>query len=228
MRVLGVWLVCLLSEFASAGSWTKATSEEHGKDSPAVCQGGVSGAHCSGRYCDNIALKCSNEQGISSTTWWSPYFSEEGRNHYVCADGLMTGVRCSGRYCDNLSLRCQKKGSLSLRGCYWSQPFSEESGGRLELPKGMHVVGVRCEGRYCDRKSLRVCRTQDHPCQSKECVHDMAEKFAPVLRFDQKQGRPGKCFPQDAQSYWDTRKRGDTHSFFPRSTRVARRARRPA
>lgn len=40
-------------------------------------------------------------------------------------------------------------------------------------------------------------------------VQEVAERFAPVLKFDQKQGEANKCFPGDAGEYYEERKAGN-------------------
>ncbi len=40
-------------------------------------------------------------------------------------------------------------------------------------------------------------------------IQEVAERFAPLLRFDQKQGEPNKCFPGDAGEYYEARKVGN-------------------
>jgi opacity protein-like surface antigen len=98
------------------GGYWYATFDEHYQ----ICQytgfphgwaGLVSGARCSGSYCDNISLECTQPVKVTSggnvkvnTTncgWTANSYSEEqgsvdfGYNRYV------VGAQCSGSYCDN-------------------------------------------------------------------------------------------------------------------------------
>ncbi len=110
-RLCGLWLALfsiqsIIGSPLQADDWTPSTSEEQGEASPALCGSGlVSGLRCSGRYCDNVALKCSSNAFLGERSW-APYVSDEGTTEYVCPDGrFVDGVRCTGRYCDNLSVR---------------------------------------------------------------------------------------------------------------------------
>ncbi len=47
-------------------------------------------------------------------------------------------------------------------------------------------------------------------CQTITCQEELAEQFAPILRFDSKQGNKNKCFPGDAAEYYKARQSGDT------------------
>lgn len=98
--------------------WTDWFSEENekGKVNFAVCPYGtlVSRVRCSGRYCDNLRLKCRAlafglladvEDGDAVVT--TDLFSEEGDGVGVCPDTYyVRGIECSGKYCDNLRLLC--------------------------------------------------------------------------------------------------------------------------
>src|SRR5690606_32440259 len=84
--LLGCFLALCFGTSLQADDWTPATSEEDGAASPAQCASGlVSGLRCTGRYCDNMALKCSSGQALGERSW-SPYFSEEGNSAFVCPD----------------------------------------------------------------------------------------------------------------------------------------------
>lgn len=119
------------------------------------------GLSCSGRYCDNLRMKCSWRDlvhvnaGTSEVGWFS---EEHGLHTCPAANYVITGLRCSGRYCDNLKLRCKQLSSLTLNynNCYETSWFSEEQGGR-EIPAGSFAVGIRCSGRYCDNKKIQYC-----------------------------------------------------------------------
>jgi hypothetical protein len=192
-----------------ADYWTPATSEEAGAASPAQCSSGlVSGLRCTGRYCDNVALKCSTDATLGERSW-SPYFSEEGNGHFICPEGSMVdGVRCSGRYCDNVSVRCAAAPGLRSHQCYWAPAISEENSGTIDYGAGTYLRGLRCSGRYCDNLESYICQTEKSGCTDEACRAEQARRFAPVLRFDQVQGAKDKCFPSDAGEYYAIRKSG--------------------
>jgi hypothetical protein len=201
----------LLQDFGKplcADVWTPFTSEEQGEASPALCPSGtVSGLRCTGRYCDNLALKCTNE-ATGGERSWTGYVSEEG-GEALCPSGQWAdGVRCSGRYCDNLSVRCVGASQLNADRCYWAPSVSEENGGTIDFGSGTYLKGVRCRGRYCDEVEPYICQTAKPACTDEACRAEQAQRFAPVLRFDQVQGAPDKCLPGDAGDYYELRKSG--------------------
>ncbi|RYZ56386.1 MAG: DUF946 domain-containing protein [Proteobacteria bacterium] len=212
--VLGISIFFALSSPTPlfAGDWTPSTSDENGENSPARCDNGlVTGLACSGRYCDNVSLQCSDNQATEGRDW-SPYFSEENNEGYTCPNGeFIQSVRCSGKFCDNVSVRCAKALEVESdpNSCYWRPGVSEEGGGKTEFGTGTHLRGLRCRGKYCDALETYVCPTQEKICDSEECKAEQARKFAPVLKFDQEQANANKCFPSDAGQYWDTRKSGN-------------------
>lgn len=205
-------LLCFLvwgnSAPASANNWTPETSEENGHNSPAICPNTLaSGLKCTGRYCDNVSLKCSEANSYQSGDW-SPSFSEEN-DGYSCPQGqYVQGLRCEGRYCDSVSVQCAKA-DIKETSCDWRPGISEENGGTYDFGKGNYLKGLRCRGKYCDSLESLVCKTEEKVCESEECKVAQAKKFAPVLRFDQKADLPNKCFPSDPGPYWDARKNGD-------------------
>lgn len=192
-----------------ADDWTASTSEEEGDASPAVCSSGlVSGLRCSGRYCDNIALKCNNSLSPGHRAW-SSYISDEGSTEVVCPDGrFVDGVRCTGRFCDNVSVRCAEAPDLQPNSCYWAPSLSEENSGTIDFGSGTYLKGLRCSGRYCDNVQPYICQTEKPACTDETCRAEQARRFAPVLRFDQVQGGPDKCLPSDAGPYYEARKSG--------------------
>ena len=86
-------------------------SDEHYRVCHSASTGGlVSGIKCQGRYCDNIAIECTQPvKYVDGTRYavaltdcsWTAWQSEEqgsmdfGWNRYI------TGVECQGSYCDN-------------------------------------------------------------------------------------------------------------------------------
>ncbi|AOP36635.1 hypothetical protein A0128_20115 [Leptospira tipperaryensis] len=170
------------------------------------------GIRCDGRYCDNVNL-LSTESGYTQTnSWWTDSFSEEGSNERICANnGFVTGLQCSGSYCDSIALRCSQLNNNGVRSsCYWTAPVSEESGGKFVAPESMYLAGVRCSGRYCDNKQLYLCQA-DNGGPSFD-LDALAHQYAPRLRFDQEtttgSGDSSKCFPSDAQTYYEQRALG--------------------
>ncbi len=204
---LSIWFLSLVTPL-SANTWTPSTSEENGENSPAVCgEGLATGLKCQGRYCDNVSLQCDNSTP-SQGGQWSPYFSEEN-SALTCPDGqYVKGLRCTGRYCDGVSVQCANA-DVRETSCQWRPSLSEENGGAYDFGKGTYIKGLKCEGRYCDNISAYVCRTEAKVCDTQECKVAQAKKFAPILKFDQKQAEPQKCFPSDPGQYWDARKNGD-------------------
>ncbi|MFW7380152.1 MAG: hypothetical protein ACOH5I_15160 [Oligoflexus sp.] len=190
--------------------WTPTTSEEQGDRTSAICDDAVvSGLQCKGRYCDNVALQC--QQGLETSSHsWTDYFSEEGQNSRICPDQkFVTSIKCRGRYCDQVALRCSQVAEQNHDSCYWTASFSEEHGGTFEFPENTYLAGVQCEGRYCDNKRAYLCQAKsDDACQGEGCMAELAEKYAPLLRFDQVQGASNKCFPSSAAEYFDIRRSG--------------------
>ncbi len=212
----GLSLVFLLSLLAThqalSDEWTASTSEENGEASPAHCNDSlVTGLQCTGRRCDNIKLLCGAKQPVQGQEW-SPYFSEENQEGYTCPNNeFVQAVRCQGRYCDGLSVQCAKAPETEVdpSSCYWKPGVSEENGGTVEFGQGTHLRGLRCRGQYCDSLEAFVCPTKEKVCASEECKFEQAKRFAPILRFDQEQTKPNKCFPSDAGEFWNARKNGN-------------------
>lgn len=142
-------------------SWQRPTSDE---DAPALwaCPSGVAtGMNCSGRYCDNVSLRCCTGAGSPSGAPVStPFFSEEGAANGICPDNrFVTGIRCQGSYCDNMSLSCSVT-NHSKGMCSWTPFFSEEWPEHADCPKGSAIAGAKCQGSYCDNVSLLCCQLQ--------------------------------------------------------------------
>ncbi len=217
VRRIVLSIAMLSSLMASAGRlaadefWSRTTSEEQGEANPALCEAALAtGLQCEGRYCDRVTLKCQEKQGLKPEGRWLDYISDGERNEARCApDEYVSGLRCRGRYCDDISLRCTQAPNIKRKRCFWSAAASEEGGGRVEYGAGAYLAGMRCQGDYCDKKQSLVCIEPVSECTSRECQQELAESFAPILRFDQKQGEPEKCLPSDAASYFEARKSGD-------------------
>lgn len=146
------------SEQALVSGWTSYVSEE---TAPIQCDGGslLTGAQCSGRYCDNTRVYCQPTRGVRGDSYWTPYFSEEGTNYRFCNDGYWaTGLACRGSYCDNISLQCSRITNVTARSCYWTGWHSEENGGLLWFGAGYYARGAQCSGSHCDSKRYYVCQ----------------------------------------------------------------------
>lgn len=87
-------------------SWTPYFSEEgDGLADEGHCVGTdrwMTGLACSGGYCDNLSLLCSQLIGTATGgCFWSGWYSEE-QSPFVASDGYyLEGIECSGDYCDN-------------------------------------------------------------------------------------------------------------------------------
>ena len=156
-RSFSVLFFLFLAQPAFADYWTVSTSEEY----PPITlnnQYVVSGANCSGRYCDNIQFRAHDLNRNRLSNYWTSYFSEEGTNYRYCGTNrFVTGVACKGRYCDNVSLQCSSFSGVTRGSCYWTGWFSEESGVKT-LASGYHAAGMQCSGAYCDNKRIYACR----------------------------------------------------------------------
>lgn len=135
---------------------------------PATCDPGwfLTTVQCSGRYCDNIAIRCSRIAGATlGRAEWTPFVSEENGRRACPANHYIAGLACNGRYCDNLSLYCVEATNLSVLNCTTTRKVSEEGGGGLFLGDGIvDAAGQRiaarameCSGAYCDNKAFEVC-----------------------------------------------------------------------
>jgi hypothetical protein len=139
---------------APAALWTSPVSEESAV--PAYCPNGhaMTGVQCTGRYCDNVAMRCDTTARTPTRVWWTGWFSDENTTSATCPGGLVTGVQCSGRYCDNVRLECMSYAGASPYGCTWTGGVSEEQPATYF---GKFVAGARCSGDYCDSLSFLVC-----------------------------------------------------------------------
>jgi hypothetical protein len=106
--------------------WSEHFSEEGAKSgqnlrlcNAIVPSGIVTGIHCTGRYCDNIALECTSPMSLRfefqfphfrvekrpatlTGCGWSGWLSEEDGGVFNFSKGnFITGVECGGSYCDN-------------------------------------------------------------------------------------------------------------------------------
>lgn len=87
-------------------TWTPYFSEEgSGAADEGHCIGGdmwMTGIGCSGSYCDNISMLCSQMVGSwTGDCYWSAWYSEEQGAFYADPGYFIKGIECDGRYCDN-------------------------------------------------------------------------------------------------------------------------------
>jgi hypothetical protein len=64
----------------------------------------VTGFACTGGYCDNISLECTDLPNVRLTScrWTAKSYSEENRAVAFSEDELLHGVACFGKNCDNM------------------------------------------------------------------------------------------------------------------------------
>ena len=142
-------------------NWFSEESPSTGFCPQGESQSVMTGLSCSGRYCDNLRLRCSYRDSVQVDTYtWTSSFSEEQGLGSCPSNYLVTGIKCSGRYCDNLSLYCQRATNkqINYSRCAETGWVSEEQGS-VTIPSGSYTVGVRCGGSFCDNKKLRYCYT---------------------------------------------------------------------
>jgi len=150
-------------------AWQPAVSEESAR--PASCPNSpVDQIHCTGKYCDDIAIHCSDAMYLNKiSSRWLPAVSEEDRGVYCSVGEVITGVSCSGKYCDNVSVECSVFDRLLQRYTpaypdgtgelvpiqYGPNKISEEyAGGILEFAPGYYPFSLKCSGKYCDNLVL--------------------------------------------------------------------------
>jgi hypothetical protein len=134
---------------------------------PAVCDPGafVVEIHCSGDYCDDVAITCRRFAGATlGSALWLPWVSEEQRRADCPAGSFIAGLACHGKYCDDLSLYCVQVTNATTFGCSGTAVVSEENGGNLSFFSVTDKAGVEvaaramsCSGSYCDNKTFDVC-----------------------------------------------------------------------
>ncbi len=140
---------------------SKWFSEEGGGSGSCGSGYAVVGMRCSGRYCDNISLKC-RKWGSKGDTDFTPYpvktkyFSEEGGGKSEMTYGPISKVFCSGRYCDKMALQATvlSLDDVNYRRGAWTGWFSEEGQAQANCPTNSFVVRAQCSGRYCDNLRL--------------------------------------------------------------------------
>jgi hypothetical protein len=158
-KLLFVLSFLVMTNPAIADSWTSSFSEEGSHQATCSSTSAVSGIQCTGRYCDNISLRCGGFLGQVDGTWATGYFSEENGGYQPCGGkGYVVGMSCNGSYCDNIKLYCKSFRNKTPKSCGWTNWISEENGGRLVFSSGKYAVAVKCSGRYCDNKKFYICK----------------------------------------------------------------------
>ncbi|WP_157595180.1 hypothetical protein [Plesiocystis pacifica] len=89
-------------------SWLPAISEESPQN-VASCTASnewMTGFSCSGKYCDNVSLRCTELANTSTgSCTWSGWYSEEQAPFNAPSGRYIKGMRCNGKYCDNKQYR---------------------------------------------------------------------------------------------------------------------------
>jgi len=158
---------------ALVNAWTPWFSDDTPGSNGAYCtpwtdQSAITGAACSGSYCDNMRLYCGAlPAGFSRTGgsgWVSPTFSDENPAGASCPVGyVMYGMQAFGSYADNLQIWCASA-TFPSQGvnCKWMPFFSEEQGTQYfdyssqSYAKAV-AIAAKCSGSYCDNLSFYVC-----------------------------------------------------------------------
>jgi hypothetical protein len=166
---LPILLISLLASNNGAAQ-TEVLSPISEETPPAICRSGsfITGIRCTGRYCDNIEITCTQLPGamVGADHRWTPWVSEESTSPAWCGPGpnLIAGLACGGKYCDNISLYCVPLVNLRTIHCQSTRSVSEESGGFLSFlegyPSGAKVLATQltCSGGYCDNLSFYACQ----------------------------------------------------------------------
>ncbi|NPD22218.1 MULTISPECIES: hypothetical protein [Corallococcus] len=92
-------------------SWTRSFSEE--TTTPTLCPSGywATGVSCTGSFCDNVSLECTNITGRTATDcYWSSWISDETAPFQAPEEYFIRGAKCRGWYCDDISLYYCKMG----------------------------------------------------------------------------------------------------------------------
>jgi len=144
---------------SEAKVWTGFTSEEY---PPLQCDSNslINGVECSGSYCDNIRVNCTNVGVTHGYSSFTSTFSEEGApylNWRECgANEWVTGIACYGSNCDNVSLECTYIPNRTVGDCYYSQYISDGTQ-RFDAPAGAYIRGAACRGSRCDDMKFLYC-----------------------------------------------------------------------
>ena len=87
-------------------TWQPYISEEgEGSADEAHCNNTdmwMTGMSCTGGYCDNVSIRCTQMIGSSTgSCWWSGWYSEEQQPFFASSGTFVKGIECDGDYCDN-------------------------------------------------------------------------------------------------------------------------------
>jgi hypothetical protein len=98
------------SEWSSAGWYPWSNENYEVCHASSATPGLVTGIDCSGSYCDNLSLECTqivqlvygvpHWLGVTNCSW-SGWYSEEQGSVDFGWNRFITGVECQGSYCDN-------------------------------------------------------------------------------------------------------------------------------
>lgn len=193
MGVLSFWhwveqtIKEMTKDLSTISITTELTSDENSFATKALCtkNTALTGFHCDGRYCDDIAITCSgNLYKTDGFERWSNDFSEEGENKMICPDNkFVSGLRCQGRYCDSISLQCAKFEGLNQNQCYWSHWVSEEEKSLIP-PLGSYIAGMECGGSFCDNKRAYICQSSEvWTAYNSEEDSDLPKSICPEGRY---------------------------------------------
>jgi len=145
--------------------WTADFSEEGVAEQHCPSGSAMSGARCTGSYCDNVALWCcpylAGPDASASKSWSGSFSEENGGRLYTPAQAsqFVAGLRCRGDNCDNLQMEYIRTPHLAFGGaCYESPLFSEEGHNYFTCLAGRWVGGMACRGDYCDSMSVYCCQ----------------------------------------------------------------------
>lgn len=147
--------------FEQQQRYNPVTSEER---IPAICPSGTlaGGVSCTGRYCDNVGLRCGKSPWNATGGYFTRFFSDEFPAMEPCErDYAIAGLACKGRYCDDIALWCvhiEPPYRRSTTDCRTTGTVSEENGGKLSFGSGRVAVAARCSGDYCDNMKFLTCR----------------------------------------------------------------------
>ncbi len=124
----GVMILVCLQHSASHAFWTALVSDE---TPPATCMMHPAvTALCSGRYCDNIELECTDAQPLAfdgNQRSWSPFATSTTPSAKCDGNSYVTGIACKGDYCGAISIECTR--AFANATACTGAILSEECGG---------------------------------------------------------------------------------------------------
>jgi hypothetical protein len=86
-------------------SATPFFSDEGGGQQICVTGSWVTGMQCTGRFCDNVSLTCTEFTNVNAINchWTGPVSEENGGTLDFGAGFYARGAKCTGSFCDNMS-----------------------------------------------------------------------------------------------------------------------------